>query len=145
MPRRIAIVKQGTTTLYFFGQNEDYYTEDEELIPFLMTSAYSALDDHTSIQGTNALKAQQYVVAIAEGMVGKKCAYCNLGRERSAIAVFAFLYVKLKMTKGDAFAKVRAAIEVSAANMPNPQTILNQVDKAIVESMGYAFLPAICP
>jgi hypothetical protein len=132
-------------TSYFFGLKEDYFQEDEDKIPLLMTSAYSALDDKTSIQGNKAAQAQQYVAAIAENMLGKKCAYCNLGRERSAIAVFAFLYVKLKMTKADAFAKVREAVDVSAANMPNKQAILYQVDKAIVESMGYAFLPAVYP
>ncbi|HUI78114.1 MAG TPA: hypothetical protein VLY24_09365 [Bryobacteraceae bacterium] len=143
MGRKIAFVKQGTMTLYFFGLTEDYEPEEAEKLPLLKTSAYSALGDNTAIPGNNPREAQEYVARIAEALLGVKCAYCNLGRERSAIAIFAFLYVKLHMTKQDAWEKVRAAVEESAVNMPNKKKILDQVEWAIFYSVGYGNLPEL--
>jgi hypothetical protein len=150
VPRRIAFVEQGTMTLYFFGQKEDYSLEVKEQIPFLKTSAYSALDDPSRLPASTTRKPTvtiDHVVRVAEDMLGKKCAYCDFGRERSAIAIFSFLYVKFHLQKDEAFRKVHDAVAASVVEMPaeKQRLIIDQVDRAIGGSEGYPFLPAVCP
>jgi hypothetical protein len=155
MPRRIAKVELGTDppkTIYFFGLTEVYSLPDQgRREEFVLGGAYDARSYKAGKKATSALivgaqkkTAKTYVADLAEEMVGKQAAYCDLGRERSAVAVFSFLYVKLGLSKDAAAQKVVAAVieSVQDLNQKEKDAIIAQVGKAITFSEGFQKLPS---
>ncbi len=158
MPRTIAKVEWtvpgGTKALEFFGLLEVYGPAAHARREELVGEAYDAreyLDNKgvkkkasTSIQGGTKTTAKQYVAALAAGMVGKNAAYCDFGRERSAVAVFSFLYVKVGLSKTSAAEKVEQAVSASAVGVADEtqrSSIRAQVVYAISGSVGFEKLP----
>ena len=146
MPRHIAVVEQGDTKLYFFGVEEVYPDDDNEDIVALTPKARDCRKDAARIEGAREATALRNVKEIAEQMAGKNAAFCKLGRERSAIAIFSVLYVKFGLTKAEAAAKVLAAVEASCRDLPETEKdkIVYQTKLAIHHSEGFPKLPERC-
>ncbi len=141
--RKIATVTYGGKTYYFWGCEEVYSLPDQGRI----AETHDVLDCRGGVparmEGATKKSAKKNVKEIANAMDGNTAAFCRLGRERSAIAIFSVLFVEHGLSKAEAWQLIEAAVANSYPNeFPNRAQVINQTFQAIPASEGYANLAA---